>query len=93
MLNSRYPEVGRLIQTVFNPQVVLYPNPANGSIHMVSEDDVFQYKIFNVNAELLLIGKVTKKEFEIDLDLASGYYVIQLETAQGWYAQKFLIVK
>jgi len=71
-------------------EVILYPNPANESLHVKSEEDIYQYRIFSVTGKLLLSGKVIEKEFEIIPELKSGYYAIQLKTKKGWIVKKFV---
>jgi hypothetical protein len=75
-----------------NREVIIYPNPAKGMIHIQCEDEVLRYQIFTLQAQLVHEGRGHQREFDIELDLYPGSYVIRVQTTKGWQVQKFLIL-
>ncbi|MEP6795821.1 MAG: T9SS type A sorting domain-containing protein [Saprospiraceae bacterium] len=73
--------------------ILLFPNPSKGFIHIESDEVIHQYKICNTSSELILGGKTIGKNFEINSALLPGFYVIQLETSGGWIMKKFLVLE
>ncbi len=83
----------RTDEPLSNSHFILFPNPANGFIHIESKEEIHRYKVFTASSELLMTANPNAKEFTVDLDLVAGAYLIVLESDVGVYSQKFLIVR
>ena len=60
--------------------LVVYPNPTSGSIHVRTEAMVEKIQVFSVNGQLL------KTEFQSEISLAdlnTGSYLLQITTSKG----------
>jgi hypothetical protein len=60
--------------------LVVYPNPTSGSIHVRTDAIVEKIQVFSVNGQLL------KTEFQSEISLAeftTGSYLLQITTAKG----------
>lgn len=70
--------------------ISLYPNPAKEYLMIVTNEKVAGYSIYSANGSLLerRLGDVSR----ISLDgYASGFYVIEVQTADNNYREKFVI--
>jgi hypothetical protein len=45
-----------------------------------------------MNAQIVKEGSIHQKEFDIQLELPPGSYIIMAETKKGWSTQKLLII-
>lgn len=67
----------------------VYPNPANQVLSIETSEKVNQVTIFSQEGKVVYVSSTLESEIAID-DLASGLYIIQLETESGIYSQKFM---
>ena len=61
-------------------ELVVYPNPTSGSVHVSTDAIVEKIQVFSVNGQLL------KTEFQSDINLAdlnTGSYLLQITTSKG----------
>ncbi len=80
---------------IHSTQILIYPNPTNNQLHVVTRnDDVIQeISIYNVEGKLI---SQKRRGFEgnhgtfIISDFEPGYYFIKVQTAIGMYVKKFI---
>jgi hypothetical protein len=66
--------------------VMIYPNPAEDKLNILSNDPIFNVTLMSSNGKILFNGK----ENTIDIrNLTSGAYIVQMQTAQGVSILKF----
>jgi len=67
--------------TDINKQVVIYPNPTNGTVQIGGVNDVLDVKCFDVSGREL---DVERKGNTIQFaELPAGLYFLQIETSAG----------
>ena len=60
--------------------LVVYPNPTSGSLHVSTDAMVEKIQVFSVNGQLL----ITEFQSEINLaELNTGSYLLQITTSKG----------
>jgi hypothetical protein len=70
----------------FDDEVVLYPNPAKGSVNVVFDPSmgVKNIAIYNLIGKAVSVYKVTGNSAKLDLtDVPSGIYFLRLSNTQG----------
>lgn len=72
----------------------IYPNPSNGLITITSQMDLnlLRFEIFDVNGRIVHSATLSNSGI-IDLDLASGLYVINISDESTLIARKKLIIQ
>lgn len=73
-------------------QVIIYPNPANDAVNVVSNKEFTQLKVFNLLGQLIFNKEVKAKEYTINTShLNPGLYIVQLQTPDGIINRKISI--
>ena len=77
-----------------NLNITVWPNPAEGVIHIKSDDAVI-HDIIILSPDYKIVkhfsGKRVKGNNKLDInDLSSGLYFVKIETSKGNYLQKFI---
>jgi hypothetical protein len=77
-----------------NTSVVIYPNPVTDHMTVISESEITRISIFNpIGTCIRVLTDVTGNEEDIDTtDLASGFYLLKIETKSGIEIKKFFKV-
>jgi hypothetical protein len=86
-------EVGSSQSPIFS-NLVLFPNPSKGTIHLSSIpfSEKLQIQLYNLNGELLFENNLThKNEFTLELPNATGIYILKIESEKG--SAVFKVVK
>jgi len=66
----------------------IYPNPASNAVTIECEG-LKQVKVFDANGNLLKISESKDATLQID-DLASGVYLVRIETEKGTVARRIV---
>ncbi len=71
--------------------IVLYPNPSNGQVHLKIEEDIdyFTYCIYDLNGRL--INEYHTKGNIVEFKLPKGFYIIKIKTENQWTSKKLII--
>ncbi len=74
----------------WNPNVNVYPNPANNEINIFSEDAVFSnYGIYDMQGKLVASNSIFSNQEQIDVSsLTNGLYILTLRNEQNQSIQK-----
>lgn len=77
---------------VFESKFRLSPNPATDRLRLQSiENQAFEWQIFNLAGQPIRNGQAVFGATEIDLEnWATGFYVVEIQTAGGLFQQRFL---
>ena len=72
--------------------MVLYPNPASNLLHISTAGyEASGYQIYNMLGEMVLARQISGQYFDINLSaLASGLYIIQLNSINGQVTSRFV---
>ncbi|MGO2358948.1 endonuclease [Mesonia sp.] len=70
--------------------ISVYPNPSSGSIFVTGIKSQFSLSVYNITGQKLNTLDAISSE-EIQLNLPSGIYLIQLKTGQQQYTKKLII--
>ena len=79
-----------------NPNLKLYPNPANNFLTVESDEKISLIRIMDLSGKILFSNKFSLTNFEIALfDLESGAYLIELNYLSDLYqpSTKKLIIQ
>ncbi len=93
-----YISVGPSLQKV-NPNIVLYPNPANETIHIATENmnENIRYEVYDEIGKLTDKGEITKYHSDKAIDISDyqiGFYFIVFKGESGFsVAKRFMISK
>lgn len=69
--------------------VNIYPNPVNSTMHILSEQQMKQYSIVDLNGRVMTTGKLKTKEFTLNVEnLPKGFYIVRVELEDGSLATK-----
>lgn len=73
-------------------KVKMYPNPVSDKLMISGADVEFkQYRIYNINGQVIKENKVDSKEFEIDVrELPKGVYILKLENSDTTITRKIV---
>ncbi len=78
--------------TLLDRSISVYPNPATSIINVKSSSERhFSYSINDINGRQLQIGKTINSQIQIDL--ASGLYILQLEDENNTKISKKFVVE
>ena len=69
-------------------ELVLYPNPVNGVLHINSKSNYSSIEILKVNGQL--VATFTKQETYNVSELSSGVYFLRVFADDGVTAKKFV---
>jgi len=73
-------------------EVSLSPNPATSTVTIVSNENVLQVNVLNLNGQSVLENYNQSSSFNIDVsDLPSGLYVVQIQTRSGSMIEKLSV--
>ena len=78
-----------------NIELVAYPNPTAGNVHIVSPDKIKSYQLIDVSGKTYLNNTVTETE-ELKLNFENfpdGLYLLQISTISQTYTIKLLLDK
>jgi hypothetical protein len=79
-----------LTKTTKEENLVIYPNPTNNSIYILTQSDKI-VSIFNTEGKLLKYIEAYKTGEEIDLiDLKSGVFIVQIQGEQSSIIRKII---
>ena len=68
----------------------MYPNPVKGNIlHVISNEGMKNYKIYNVMGQLVLQGQIKNDQINIS-SLNTGIFVVELNTYKEKITKKFI---
>jgi|GEM_PF-6086745 len=73
--------------------VLVYPNPAHDFFYVQASQVISQFMIYNLEGELLAQGKPEQKEFDVQLNLIPGLFVLYMQSGKDWITQKILILE
>ena len=78
---------------ILNPEVTLYPNPANGAVHIQlgSDDRAETYVIRSVNGALVEDGRLSNQDTIDVSNIPAGIYVVEVSTGAHVYRSKLLV--
>lgn len=80
------------IEEVSQKQFNVYPNPASGMINISGVTEINQVRIINYTGQVVYQLNTGGTEIRINTgNLASGVYLLQVETLEGWSGQKLII--
>ncbi len=79
---------------VYNPEVYIYPNPANGKINfeLPEEFNAIEARIYNIEGKLVLEEELTGNEINLN-SLTCGSYIIEFSDKKTRISKKVEIVK
>ena len=70
----------------------LYPNPAKDMVNISSQEQEFEYEMYNINAQKLLQGVGNNGNVSVSLQsFANGIYFVRITSVQGVQMLKFII--
>lgn len=69
------------------PEVVVYPNPAEDMVQVLSNDEVQQITILDLNGRVILVSKYTTLDVQ---GLQAGMYIMVIETVHGATQKPFI---
>ncbi|WP_340155067.1 chondroitinase-B domain-containing protein [uncultured Winogradskyella sp.] len=78
--------------------ISLYPNPVRDNLYIkiLDNTDIESYKLYSLDGKLIVNSKVdfSSPEFSINVsNIASGTYILNLSSINGFNISKFIIVK
>ncbi len=83
-------EVSTITETSKGVDFVMYPNPVKGNVlHVISNDGMKDYKIYNVMGQLVLQGQIKNDQINIS-SLNTGIFVFELNTYKEKITKKFI---
>lgn len=87
------PELFQAANVYNNEQIYIYPNPSNGQVHLTCRSNPIQdFELYSLNGQLLVQESPRLKELDLDLSgLASGLYLIKVQTRNGWVYRKIIL--
>lgn len=68
----------------------IYPNPAVDMLNIASNKKIYSYKITDLSGRIIIENKISQDNSINVSQLASGIYLINLQTEQGRVTRKFL---
>jgi len=89
---------GCILDTIFTVQLIssidfqekivttIYPNPGIGSVTLLSNHNIIEVKVYDVNGREITITTLSKNKKEIDIDInaeMNGVYYIKISTEYG----------
>ena len=75
-----------------DPEINIYPNPADEQITISAQKFISSVKVFNVHGKQLIRSEPHKKQCIIDTQgIAAGIYIIQLSTGNDNVSRKIII--
>jgi len=87
-----------LVNNQTTPQIKIYPNPLSIQQMLTiqkEESEIQKISIFNLNGEMVFLNDETQYQGQVRLDfsqLATGVYIMHLETENGIQTEKLIIV-
>lgn len=83
-------EVSTITESSKGVDFVMYPNPVKGNIlHVISNEGMKDYKIYNVMGQLVLQGQIKNDQINIS-SLNTGIFVVELNTYKEKITKKFI---
>lgn len=83
-------EVSTITETSKGIDFVMYPNPVKGNVlHVISNEGMKDYKIYNVMGQLVLQGQIKNDQINIS-SLNTGIFVVELNTYKEKITKKFI---
>ena len=83
-------DVSTITETSEGIDFAMYPNPVKGNVlHVISNDGMKDYKIYNVMGQLVLQGQIKNDQINIS-SLNSGIFVVELNTYKEKITKKFI---
>ncbi|MCF8364234.1 MAG: T9SS type A sorting domain-containing protein [Bacteroidales bacterium] len=74
------------------PSLAIYPNPANETIHLVTENAIENYRITDINGSLIMESKLNGISNSINVaDLRAGIYFVSVQTKNETLTSRVLI--
>ena len=70
-------------------QAVIYPNPTEGRVYITGFNTAIEVEVFSIDGKRL--KRFESVEDYIDLDLASGLYLLKLTSANGSIVKKVMV--
>jgi len=70
-------------------KVLIYPNPANNTLHFRGLSELNKISIFDLTGKLCLVKQISNNQLDIS-SLKHGLYIIQIETSKGIETNKFV---
>ena len=89
---AQHPSVVSFMKEIQKPEVVIYPNPTNGIIKIITHHDekVLHISLTDISGKLIF----QSNEMDPTIDLSGydkGIYFIQIETANGITTEKLIV--
>ena len=73
---------------------LLYPNPNNGKFKLTADSEISSIKLYTINGiEIKDFISVKSTEFEFNLSLDAGIYLIKITLVQGEIIDQRLIIE
>jgi hypothetical protein len=67
----------------------IFPNPANEMLYLRSDEQILQWRIYNLSGQLL--ATYTGKQSEANIaSFGNGMYIVHVETEENVYVHKLL---
>lgn len=77
----------------FNPQILLYPNPASDIIHIETENNnPIKIDIYNTIGKMVRSSKISDKKLNLN-GLESGTYYLSIVTDMNHFTRKIVVLK
>jgi len=69
----------------------IYPNPLKGKLNITSDVQILQVMVVNMQGQTILNKTVNENRVELNTrHLASGIYMLKVETERGWVSRKMV---
>ena len=72
-------------------QLVIYPNPSEGQFNLDNNNLFKQMNVYSINGQLIMKKPLEIGSNEMNLDLSSGIYILELEGEQAKAIKKLVI--
>ena len=72
--------------------VMVYPNPASDFVRVQANHNIREIKLYNSTGQLVVNKRIDEQSFNINTsDIATGIYLLQIETEAGISSRKVMI--
>ncbi len=87
-------EVINSVDVISENGLLIYPNPSNGIVNIVSQQEIIKYQIYNMQGQMLSSENVNMNRVQFDANgFSGGIYFIRIYTLQGVYTQRLQVVR
>lgn len=84
--------INSVSNNIYEEKIKLYPNPSNGSFTISADGTIISVKAFDILGELIFEkGNISSREINIENELKSGVYLIEIKTDRGQFKESFIV--